>query len=275
MTMKRASTTVAGDESPVRAAGQNFDSCNVSKKRSSHAHGCCFCTLMNPRPVGSEKYVSTTIEEIANVVTHLIPFVVSFWLLREMLVNVCDSLLEIVVAYVFCGGLITCFGFSTVYHLSSLLFQHWTPTFLKFDLSGIFLLISCAYTPWMILQIPGTTEGNLVCTAIWGLGLFGIIKTFAHILPSISQISIYIVMSGLSIFTFQPLIASGLGAECMLFLIGGIGACGIGFLVFSQDGRIPFAHAIFHTFVAIGVFSHYYAVYTFVMSPVHNDLTQL
>jgi channel protein (hemolysin III family) len=258
------SEPIAGDIEPLYRAGD----CGAAVTKRTKPSGCCFCHLMNERPSGNKKYVSTTIEEVANVVTHFVPFVLSFWALHLMLTNVCDTFAETVVAYVFCLGLVTCFGFSTVYHLSSLFFAHWTPTFLKFDLSGIFLLISCAYTPWMVLKIPGTMTGTLVCTAIWGLGIFGIVKTFAHYLPSISQITIYMMMSGLSIFTFQPLMQSGLGAECMLFLMGGIGACGIGFLVFTQDGRIPFAHSVFHSFVAIGVGMHYYAVYTFVMGPV-------
>lgn len=234
--------------------------------------GCCFCHLMNPVPKGHEKYLPTTIEQIANVITHFLPLLMSAWGLYFMLTTVCDSFTETMVAYIFGSGLITCFGVSTLYHLSSLLFEDWTPYFLLFDLSGIFLLISCAYTPWMVLTLPETYSGPIICIIIWGLGIFGIIKTFTKFLPSISEISIYLLMSGMSVFTFYPLMDAGLITfDCLMFLIAGILLCGVGFLFFTQDGRIPFAHAIFHSFVAIGMLSHYYAVHVYVMDIVKSS----
>ncbi|KAL0488580.1 hypothetical protein AKO1_015742 [Acrasis kona] len=251
--------------------------CNseVEKKpdKARHVHkkkreqGCCFCQLvMNPKSDDpDEHYVASNIEQVANVATHLIATVVAVAALWYSIVTECDDTLEIVAACVFGLGLTICFGVSTMYHLSSLLFNHWTPLLLSLDLSGIFLLISAAYTPWMIITLSETIEGNIICFVIWALGIFGIVKTFGKFLPSITAINIYMAMSFMSVFALNPL-SRVMEMQCVYIIVMGIAFVGIGFIFFTQDGRVPFAHAIFHTFVAVGMLGHYYAVHNYILS---------
>jgi channel protein (hemolysin III family) len=232
-----------------------------------HSVGCCFCALMNKTPDDPYGvYEATNIEQVANVITHLIPTIISVWGMQSMLNEVCNTTTEVIAACIFGLGMITCFGISSLYHLSSLFFKNWTPTFLLLDYSGIFLLIAAAYTPWMVLSLPGSYVGTTICLMVWVLGIFGIVKTIAQIFPNVKQITVYLLMSYLSIFTLYPLSQSGLEPICMILLVAGIGSCGIGFLFFTQDGRVPFAHAIFHTFVGIGMLIHMYAIHVYVMA---------
>ncbi|EPY87698.1 monocyte to macrophage differentiation factor 2 [Camelus ferus] len=49
-------------------------------------------------------------------------------------------------------------------------------------------------------------------------------------------------------------------------LTGGVFYC-LGMVFFKSDGRIPFAHAIWHLFVAFGAGTHYYAIWRYLYLP--------
>lgn len=49
-------------------------------------------------------------------------------------------------------------------------------------------------------------------------------------------------------------------------VFGGFFYC-LGMVFFKSDGRIPFAHAIWHLFVAIGAGIHYYAIWRYLYRP--------
>ncbi|KAF7477869.1 Hypothetical predicted protein [Marmota monax] len=49
-------------------------------------------------------------------------------------------------------------------------------------------------------------------------------------------------------------------------MTGGVFYC-LGMVFFKSDGRIPFAHAIWHLFVAFGAGTHYYAIWRYLYLP--------
>nr|XP_016853300.1 PREDICTED: monocyte to macrophage differentiation factor 2 [Anolis carolinensis] len=49
-------------------------------------------------------------------------------------------------------------------------------------------------------------------------------------------------------------------------MAGGLFYC-LGTVFFKSDGRIPFAHAIWHLFVALGAGTHYYAIWRYLYRP--------
>lgn len=51
---------------------------------------------------------------------------------------------------------------------------------------------------------------------------------------------------------------------------GGLIYC-LGVLFFKSDGVIPFAHAIWHVFVALAAAVHYYAIWKYLYTPAKGD----
>ncbi|XP_026883315.1 monocyte to macrophage differentiation factor 2-like isoform X5 [Electrophorus electricus] len=53
-------------------------------------------------------------------------------------------------------------------------------------------------------------------------------------------------------------------------LVGG-GCYVLGMVFFKSDGVVPFAHAIWHLFVAMGAGIHYYAIWKYLYTPVNQQ----
>ncbi|VVD03981.1 unnamed protein product [Leptidea sinapis] len=115
----------------------------------------------------------------------------------------------------------------------------------------IYIFIASSYYPWL-------TVGTLSCWmlqelrwAIWLLAVLGIVyQQIFHERYKMVELLLYLVMGlgpAIIIVTSNDLKLGG-----MLYLIG--------VFFFKSDGRIPFAHAIWHVFVALAASVHYLAI---------------
>ena len=138
----------------------------------------------------------------------------------------------------------------------------------KLDHSMIFILISGSYTPFCMLSLTGVWKWSII-TTVWSLALIGIIlKMFWMNMPRWLSTGFYIGMGWIALFALKPLYASLSFGGFFFLLLGGV-MYTIGGVIYGtkKPNLAPgFGfHEIFHIFVLLGSFCHYWAVLNYVL----------
>ena len=122
---------------------------------------------------------------------------------------------------------------------------------------------------------PENMFGKMVLTILYLIGALGTIKNLTGALPNFPSLLVYISMAStgllwvvllgyLHLFTDHcdsklhvwAFAEEALG--CVVYFLGT--------LIYSQDGRIPFAHAIWHMFVTAAACIHMHSFYEFLLT---------
>lgn len=131
--------------------------------------------------------------------------------------------------------------------------------FKTLDHCAIFLFIAGSYTPFLLVNMRGTTGWTLF-VIIWSLAISGVIlKIIFKDRFRLARVAIYIAMGWLITFASSTLVASL--SETALYLTI---ACGVVYttgVIFYLADRIPYMHAVWHLFVISGSTLHFSAVY--------------
>lgn len=128
-----------------------------------------------------------------------------------------------------------------------------------FDHCAIFLLIAGTYTPFLLVNLRGTT-GWVLFVVIWSLALIGVaLKVIVGNRHELIRVGIYLAMGWLILFAASDLAASLSDRGLYLTIAGGV-VYTVGVAFFLAD-RIPYMHAIWHLFVIGGSSCHFAAVY--------------
>lgn len=230
--------------------------CSIEKKEIYYSK------WMNPRAKGHEQYKPTIVEHYANVITHglvIVPSVIGAvymsWHSRTS-----DQFRS---AILYGLALIMLFTVSTLFHVFSLCHSHrgspWRNFFHYCDRATIYVFIAASYTPWLYLRSTNSLMGQYMISIVWISAALGIAyQIIFHEKYKWLEVCFYVAIGVFpSIVVIDMVDTSGL-PELALgggFFLGGI-------LFFKSDGLIPFAHAIWHVFVCMGAFTHYYAIFT-------------
>ncbi|KAM4716737.1 monocyte to macrophage differentiation factor 2a isoform 2-T2 [Anableps anableps] len=192
-----------------------------------------FGRYMNSRVPANKRYQPTEYEHAANCATH------AFWILPSMVGGSVLYFLSVnkwhrVAALVYGSGLTGLFLTSTLFHTAAWKISHLRKVEERFhmcDRMAIYFFIAASYFPWYKL---GEMLGYLIMGAVPALVVLSMVDR------------------------------SGV---CELILGGVFYVVGVVF--FKSDGLVPFAHAIWHLFVAVGASIHYYAIwrYLYVVGP--------
>ncbi len=205
----------------------------------------------------------SSLEEKLNIITHGIGLVLSIIALVLLIVHASEmgTTRHIVSFTIFGASLILLYAASTFYHY----FQH--PDIRKklniLDHAAIYVLIAGTYTPFTLITLKGTIGWTIFCIT-WGIALVGVFLKLFYTgrYDKISTIA-YVLMGWIIIFAIKPLIKN-LPIEGLYWLLAGGVFYTIGAVLYSIQ-KLRFNHAIFHVFVLFGSFSHFMAIYYYVL----------
>ncbi len=204
-----------------------------------------------------------TKEEKMNVISHAIGLVLSIVALVLLVVySSKDGTAKHIVSFSIYGlSLIVLYSASTFYHYSK------TPKLRQrlniFDHASIYVLIAGTYTPFTLVVLTGWVGWTIFGIA-WGLAIIGIVLKLFYTgkYDKVSTIA-YVLMGWLIIFALNPLI-NNFPFNGLIWLLAGGLFYTFGALLYLLHS-IKYNHAIFHIFVLLGSFSHFIAVFFYVL----------
>ncbi|XP_053221464.1 monocyte to macrophage differentiation factor 2 [Podarcis raffonei] len=224
-----------------------------------------YARFMNHRVPPNRRYQPTEYEHAANCATH------AFWIIPSILGSsilhvLSDNPWETISAWIYGFGLSGLFIVSTIFHTIS-----WKKSHLRtvehclhmFDRMVIYFFIAASYAPWLNLRELGPWASHMRWI-IWIMASVGTIYVFFfHERYKLVELVCYVIMG----FLPAVVILSMPNTDGLSELVtGGFFYC-LGTVFFKSDGRIPFAHAIWHLFVALGAGTHYYAIWRYLYQP--------
>ena len=178
------------------------------------------------------------------------------------------SAAHVVTFSIFGASLVLLYLFSTLYHFLSK--NHPAKDLFQIlDHLTIYILIAGTYTPFVLLVLP-PAWGWSIFGAIWGLALCGVlIKALRLAIPGWVSAVFYILMGWLIVIALVP-IKDALPLEGILWLLAGGLFYTVGTIFFALDNLVRLQkwytlHDVFHIFVMLGSFSHFWFMLKFVL----------
>lgn len=158
---------------------------------------------------------------------------------------------------IFGVSMVVLYSASTLYHATKDL--ELKKKLKKFDHISIYYLIAGTYTPFLLVNMRGTT-GWTVLGIVWGLALIG---TYLKLTTQSSgtklwSIGLYLTMGWMIVFASKQLVAQ-LPAIGLTFLVLGGLFYTLGVFFYVKKSK-EFTHAIWHFFVLAGTIMHFFAV---------------
>ncbi|WP_028889894.1 PAQR family membrane homeostasis protein TrhA [Tenacibaculum ovolyticum] len=208
----------------------------------------------------NHRYSNT--EEKLNILTHgfglLLAIIALPFLILKSLTYL--ELWQTISFIIYSLSLIVLYAASTFYHAAK------KPKLRRklniFDHAAIYVLIAGSYTPFCLVVLPEQT-GWYMFVFVWLFALAGVILKlfFTGRFDKLST-ALYLIMGWQVVFLIKPLM-SNLSYDGLFYLMAGGVFYTVGAILYSIK-KIPYNHAIFHVFVLLGSFSHFWAIYKYV-----------
>ena len=164
---------------------------------------------------------------------------------------------SIVSSAIFGASMILLYSASTLYH--AITNEYAKKILKKFDHIAIYYLIAGSYTPFLLVNLRGTT-GWIIFGIIWGLAIIGTILKicFSGNGTKLWSIGLYLVMGWMIVFASKNLVNNISTLGLIFLILGGMFYTGgIGFYIWKSR---KYTHAIWHFMVLTGTIMHFFAV---------------
>lgn len=212
--------------------------------------------------------IRNIIREPVNGLTHGIGTLLAVAGLVVLLYNAitAGSINKIVAFSIFGGSMVLLYLSSTLYH-SLQAKQKTLALFRKLDHSMIYIFIAGSYTPVCLLLLEGEWRW-IVFSAIWTVALIGVIKKFVWTnAPRWLSTLFYVGMGWFGVLLF-PTMFQKLPVAFLLWMGAGGVAYTVGAVIYGIRKPDPIPewfgfHEIWHIFVMLGTFAHFWAFYAF------------
>jgi hemolysin III len=202
-------------------------------------------------------------EEIANWITHGVGLLLSVaaFVLLLVFASLRGDAWHVASFAVYGLTLMALYAASTIYH--ALRGEPLKARFKRLDHAAIYLLIAGTYTPFLLTQLRDPLGWTLFIV-IWALCGGGAVFKLGNgrVSPAVSTAA-YVIAGWLILVAINPLVAAVPG-NCIALLVAG-GVCYTGGIAFYVWHRLPYHHAIWHTFVLGGSTCHFLAVLLFLL----------
>jgi hemolysin III len=176
--------------------------------------------------------------------------------------------LKLTASVIYGVSMILEYSASTLYH--ALTNERAKAVFKVLDHAAIYLLIAGTYTPFCLVtlwQKSGMGLSNVglgLLIFIWAFGLVGIAcEAFWVFRPKWVSVVIYLAMGWAVVFSFRTVVANLAMPGVWLLIAGGL-AYSIG-TIFYVIKKVPYLHAVWHTWVLAGTVCHFLSVILYVI----------
>lgn len=200
----------------------------------------------------------TVKEEIANAITHGIGVILSIPAIVFLVLFAVQygTVTDIISFSIFGASMLLLYLSSTLLH--SIRHKKTKDIFEILDHSAIYVLIAGTYTPFLLGPLKGAL-GYTLLAIVWALAAGGIVfKIFFVKRFIIVSTLVYLLMGWMIIIAIKPLYIQLTGAGFGLLLFGGI-LYSVG-TIFYIWRKIPYHHAIWHSFVLGGSASMFFCI---------------
>lgn len=206
-------------------------------------------------------------EELANAYSHLAGAILAAIGLILMFIKALEhgEILHVITCLVFGSSMVLLYLSSTMTHI--LPEGRSKDRFFNLDRIAIYMLIAGSYTP-IALGALGGTLGWIIFGIEWGIALMATLLIllkpgdYDKGVNSFYVIS-YVVMGWLVLLVIKPVSQSLPDFGLLWIIIGGI-SYSIG-IFFFKFGKFRYHHLIWHILVIAGSFSHFIAVYYYII----------
>jgi len=202
-------------------------------------------------------------EEKVNIISHGLGLILSIpaALILVIYASLYGTIWHIVSFSIYGSSLVVLYLASTSYHASkdSVLRKKLN----VFDHAAIYFLIAGTYTPFLMVTLRGNWGWSLF-GVVWGLAIIGIfLKIFFSARYKFISALAYVLLGWIIVIAFKPL-TENLETAGLWWLVAGGLSYTLGAILYVFK-KIPFNHGIFHVFVLIGSFTHWIAVFYYVL----------